>query len=436
MQLGLDCFIPTQERDECIKAIAKAFQRHPDFLEHHRREYQKNGRETLDVARTLGSREYGRSSTKEIKEAFQEWFEAQIRLSDWLWILEFINLFLDDYVRGLLQGRVRQADQFLADISFYEQEPEFVKEQKELLQLAVLQNNGKLSPQEMQHRLEEHAQKYAWLDMYIYDGEPFPKDYFERRLEEYRNGDPERQLKEREAEKERRKVIFQKTIGAADPALRNLILDIRELLFLKSDRIDMHTQATYLALPLLREVAQRIGVQQPKMMDLSYEEIVQGLEMGKADLMGFNRRKEGLVMMLLDGKAYRFSGKEAIAIRTAIPEQDYSHLSEVKGQMAYPGKVRGRAKVVESEFELDKVEKGDVLFSPMTNPNYTPIFRKVAAIITDEGGVLCHSAVISREMKIPCVMGVRIGTRVFKDGDMVEVDAEKGTVRKIKGKSI
>ena len=67
----------------------------------------------------------------------------------------------------------------------------------------------------------------------------------------------------------------------------------------------------------------------------------------------------------------------------------------------------------------------------MTNPKYVVAMEKAAAFVTDEGGLTCHAAIISRERRIPCVMGTSIATKVFKTGDMVEVDADKGMVRKI-----
>jgi len=68
----------------------------------------------------------------------------------------------------------------------------------------------------------------------------------------------------------------------------------------------------------------------------------------------------------------------------------------------------------------------------MTNPNMMPLIRKAKAIITDEGGITCHAAIISRELNIPCIIGTKIATKVLKDGDRVEVDADKGIVRKLK----
>ena len=74
----------------------------------------------------------------------------------------------------------------------------------------------------------------------------------------------------------------------------------------------------------------------------------------------------------------------------------------------------------------------EILVAVSTNPTLAPIMQKAAAVVTDEGGSLCHAAIISREMKKPCIIGTKIATHVLKDGDLVEVDADKGVVRIIK----
>ena len=67
----------------------------------------------------------------------------------------------------------------------------------------------------------------------------------------------------------------------------------------------------------------------------------------------------------------------------------------------------------------------------MTDPDYMPAIKKAKAIITDQGGVLCHAAIVARELQKICVVGTQIATKNFKDGDLVEVDAIKGIVRKL-----
>lgn len=81
--------------------------------------------------------------------------------------------------------------------------------------------------------------------------------------------------------------------------------------------------------------------------------------------------------------------------------------------------------------QVKEFNKGDILVTGMTRPEFMPLIKKSVAIVTDVGGVLCHAAIISRELKKPCIIGTKIATKVFKDGDRVEVDANKGIVRKI-----
>ena len=77
------------------------------------------------------------------------------------------------------------------------------------------------------------------------------------------------------------------------------------------------------------------------------------------------------------------------------------------------------------------VKEKDILITPMTTTDYTPILDKIAGLVTDEGGISCHAAIVSRELGIPCIIGTRIATKAFKNGDIVEVDADKGIVRKV-----
>ncbi|MDD5489096.1 MAG: PEP-utilizing enzyme [Candidatus Moranbacteria bacterium] len=105
---------------------------------------------------------------------------------------------------------------------------------------------------------------------------------------------------------------------------------------------------------------------------------------------------------------------------------------KILGQTGCKGNIRGTVKVLRTKAEIGKVNRGDIIVSPMSVPEFIPAMKKAAAIITDEGGFLCHAAVVSRELKKPCVIGTKIATKVLKDGDLVEVDADKGIVRIIK----
>lgn len=107
----------------------------------------------------------------------------------------------------------------------------------------------------------------------------------------------------------------------------------------------------------------------------------------------------------------------------------------IRGVVACPGKTQGLV------YNLETVQKNEhppqeyVLVATMTDPKNKFSEHKPVAIVTDEGGMLSHAAIIARELKIPCVIGTKIATQVLKDGDMVEVDAEKGVVKILKKSS-
>jgi pyruvate,water dikinase len=101
----------------------------------------------------------------------------------------------------------------------------------------------------------------------------------------------------------------------------------------------------------------------------------------------------------------------------------------LRGVAASTGLARGPARVMHSAAELYSIEPGEVLVCEATSPNWTPAFAKIAACVCDSGGTLTHASIISREYRIPCVVGVGVATTVIRNGDEIEVDGTSGTVR-------
>lgn len=103
--------------------------------------------------------------------------------------------------------------------------------------------------------------------------------------------------------------------------------------------------------------------------------------------------------------------------------------NEVKGQPASAGVVRATARVIKDLSEADRLQPGEVLVCTTTAPPWTPLFSVAAAVVTDSGGVLSHSAICAREYAIPCVVATQVGTQVIPDGATITVDGAAGTVR-------
>ncbi|MDD4482759.1 MAG: phosphoenolpyruvate synthase [Methanoregula sp.] len=100
----------------------------------------------------------------------------------------------------------------------------------------------------------------------------------------------------------------------------------------------------------------------------------------------------------------------------------------IKGQGAAPGIASGKVAIIREAKDTGSVKEGDILVTRMTNPDMVPAMRKVAAIITDEGGMTCHAAIVSRELGTPAVVGTKTATQQLKNGQLVTVDGELGLV--------
>jgi phosphohistidine swiveling domain-containing protein len=121
---------------------------------------------------------------------------------------------------------------------------------------------------------------------------------------------------------------------------------------------------------------------------------------------------------------------EAVAITPA--DQATSSVSVIKGTPASKGCVTGRVVVVRTTDEFHKVEVGGVLVAEMTRPDFVAVMKKASAIVTDEGGLTCHAAIVARELGKPCIVGTKVATQVLKDGDTVEVNAATGMITVLK----
>lgn len=137
-----------------------------------------------------------------------------------------------------------------------------------------------------------------------------------------------------------------------------------------------------------------------------------------------------------DIKIYDGNGAKELFYKKIFKKREQEEI--IKGQPACPGFYRGKVrKVVAGDLDMLKesirdFKKGEVLVSSMTQPNMMVIARRAGAIIADEGGITSHAAIISRELKIPCIVGCLKAMALLKDGDLVEVDAESGVVRILK----
>lgn len=131
-------------------------------------------------------------------------------------------------------------------------------------------------------------------------------------------------------------------------------------------------------------------------------------------------------IMMFEGKNSQYKERQILGVWIQ------SKVNEFEGVGAMGGKARGKVRKILKLQDVKQMKKGEILVTTMTSPDLIQAIRKASAIITDEGGATCHAAIISRELGIPCVIGTKIATRILKNGDVVEVNANYGTIKVIK----
>jgi phosphohistidine swiveling domain-containing protein len=124
-----------------------------------------------------------------------------------------------------------------------------------------------------------------------------------------------------------------------------------------------------------------------------------------------------------------FVGDEYLELHTVLAGENKI---EFKGSSGFKGCVKGIARIIFDPVNVNKFDSGDILVTGMTRPEFVPLMEKSAAFVTDAGGLLSHAAIVARELKIPCVLATRNASKIINDGDLIEVDANKGIVKILK----
>lgn len=219
----------------------------------------------------------------------------------------------------------------------------------------------------------------------------------------------------------------------------HLSAELRTLLTVSEDFTwwqDERKKATYLNIHMgcqfLREIGRRTGYTVEELKYAVPSEASSLLRGSGPTRRELQQRTQGSVLMATREGYWVGTGPTVKQAQVAMFGSKMANdVQDIRGLSASLGRAIGTVKVMQSVTEMNKIQPGDILVAVMTRPDYVPAMRKAAAIVTDEGGITSHAAIVSRELGIPCIIGTKIATQVFKDGDLVEVNANHGWVRKV-----
>ncbi len=205
-----------------------------------------------------------------------------------------------------------------------------------------------------------------------------------------------------------------------------LIKEMQLFMWLKFERIDIFNYAYYWMRPFIKQILQKVN------LDIKYWDILLSHELRKIVMAkevpeDLESRFTYRGTIMVDGNVQHVTKDEFIQYQKLF-NPSVKKVEEVQGKIACKGLVQGRVKVVRDPAEITKVEEGDILVATETIVQHEPYMHKTKGMVIEMASLLCHSAIFAREFQIPCVVGVENATKIFKDGDIVEVNAEKGVI--------
>jgi phosphohistidine swiveling domain-containing protein len=181
-------------------------------------------------------------------------------------------------------------------------------------------------------------------------------------------------------------------------------------------------------------IRKSLAAMYPELADFVGVLTVEEIRLGKfPDDNELKKREEGYIFT--NNQLYTGATLEEVEKKFGIKFERIrvgKNVTEIKGQCACPGLASGIVRKIMGHKDIGKLKENEILVSPMTMPDFVPAIKKAKAIITDEGGITCHAAIVCREMGRPCIVGTKVATKLLNDGDFVEIDANKGIVKLLK----
>jgi len=297
--------------------------------------------------------------------------------------------------------------------------------EEKVFALKLAKGFNQLNYKQQIFRVKKYLRKYEWLAYHWFVGTPPSEKQVITRFKKFASKAQYslNKIKQEHVDSEKQIQQIKKELHL-NAHEKRVIEQYRTWLLLRTFVKDNINYAGYKLLPILYQIAKRVGIPGKQISLLTLNEIDHIKKYSQKQLLKIIRdRKDGFSAGII-GLQFSFS-------ESSRSKQKATTNKILKGMVAYRGKISGTVKVIMYPREQTKLKRGEILVSSMTTPDLLPAMERAAAFITDEGGITSHAAIIAREMKKPCIIGTKLATKYFKDGDKVFVDAEKGEIKKI-----
>ena len=353
---------------------------------------------------------------------------AQYRKAMGAYIQSYTPLMMrpDDYLIGKYRSLGGELTSEIADILTPVWERTAYSEEKEDILRAKI--NGDIGA---------YLEKYEWVNNPLGKRAVRMSDKdIQKRLDRLTVEQAKKSLKEIKDSRKRKKIRYERFIeGTDDEEKRRCLKLISAFIHLRtytaenSDRLFYYVRER-----LIFAIADVTGIAHEDILCMTHSEIA-ALERGeRVDKIALAKRRSGEMITFYNGEINCYYGNTVGALLSKLlPKSDDDGKGILFGEIACAGEVKGVVKIVRSFAEAEKVEEGDIVVTSMTTPEIVAALEKAGGIITDEGGITCHAAIIAREYGIPCLVGTKCATGELSDGMNIFLDCVNGRVERIDG---
>lgn len=285
---------------------------------------------------------------------------------------------------------------------------------------------------EVSKLLGNHQRKYGWIGTSESSRE-WNVDYYLERLRNDISTTVEHKSRNKKHLEEKQRLLEKKL----DDDTKHLLWVVREFAHLRLKIRLKWVESGSLLKHVFEEIKRRTNECSDKLTQYKLDEIRDLLIQNKFVPDKVLEARKNSVFKLSGVDLRLYEGDDALNIKASeLCEENYSGVKELKGMTANPGKIIAEVKIInalsqDQDKEISRMREGAILVTGMTRPHLMLAIKKAVGIITDEGGITSHASIVSREFDIPCVVGTKHATKVLKDGDRVELDANKGIIRLI-----
>ncbi len=305
-----------------------------------------------------------------------------------------------------------------------------------LLKLAVKVNKGliKIDSKSYVQQLKKIYNNFCWLTLGYYDETlPSLEDY-DKKVKNLANNKPALLLTKKNLniiKEQKQRASLLKNYPSATKRIADVAAEssyLKDYFKFSTNKMQFYGEKIF------QEISNRTNIKIGELKNLPHN-IASALTAnhGKFNKLEAKKYQRHTIFISLTGKIReKYIGVDADKYKKLFLTHSKNTTGEFKGRTACLGKVTGYAKVVYSPKDFNKVKKGNIIIVMNTGPDFVPVLSRVGAIVAEEGGITAHVSIISRELKVPCVVGIPHITQEIKDNDYLEVDANQGIVKILK----